>query len=232
MTKSHLKRLAAPKSWPIKKKEQKFIMRPKPGSHPLHLGLPLGLVLRNLIENVKTSKEQKYLLQNKEVFINNRLIRDPKLMVGFMDTVSIPLIEKYYRILINKKGKICLVETNTNDAKIKLCKIKSKNVVKKGLIQLNFSNGENILVNKKDYKIGDVVVINTTTNKITDSFKLEKDSLVYIMEGQKVGEVGKIEKFEGGQVIINLKNKKSITTSKQYIFVIGKDKPAIMLPTK
>lgn len=35
MVRRHLKRIAAPKTWPIKRKEHKWIVRPTPGPHPL-----------------------------------------------------------------------------------------------------------------------------------------------------------------------------------------------------
>ena len=124
MTKSHLKRLAAPKCWQIKKKKNKYIIKPKPGPHNAKLGTPLSLVLRNLLKNVKTSKEAKYLLNNKDVFINNKIRRDPKFVVGFMDIVSIPLTEENYRVLLNKNGKIYLHPIKEKESKTRLCKIK------------------------------------------------------------------------------------------------------------
>ena len=229
MVKSHLKRIATPKSWPIKKKENKFIIRPRPGPHTFKLAIPLNLILKNLIKNVKTTKEVKYILNNKDVFINNKIRRDHKFLVGLMDVVSIPLTEEYYRVLIDKKGKLFLLPIKEKESKTKICKIKSKNTAKKGLIQLGFSNGETMLVNKKDYKTGDVVVINCTDNSIINLLKLEKGALVYIIDGKKVGEMGKVEEITDKEIIIRSKNKKLIQTSKKYALVIGKEKPVISL---
>ena len=232
MGKAHIKRLAAPKTWPINKKKEKFIIRPNPGPHSFKTDIPLNIILKNLIKNIKTSKEGKYLLTHKEIFVNNKIRRNPKLLVGFMDTISIPLTEKFYRVSINKSGKICLIPIKENESKIKLCKIKSKKIIKKGMVQLNFSNGENMLVNKKDYGVNDVVVINSVDNKISNLLKFKKGSLVYINKGKKVGEIGKIEDIKGKEIIIKLKNKKIIKTLKDYVFVIGEDKPIITLNEK
>ena len=126
MTKVHQKRLSAPKSWTIKRKKEKFIIRGKPGQHSFKTAIPLNLVLKNLMKCVKTTKEVKYVLNNKEIFINNKIRRDSKFFVGFMDTIAIPLTEEYYRMLIDKKGKFFLLDIKENESKIKLCKIKNK----------------------------------------------------------------------------------------------------------
>ncbi|MHA1832356.1 MAG: 30S ribosomal protein S4e, partial [Candidatus Baldrarchaeia archaeon] len=46
--KRHLKRLPAPRFWPIHKKEFKWTVRPSPGPHPMNRCLPLLLIVRDI----------------------------------------------------------------------------------------------------------------------------------------------------------------------------------------
>ena len=70
MSKSHLKRLAVPKTWDIKKKGIKFVTRPNLGAHPRKLSVPINLVIRDLLSYAKSNKEVKYILS--ENLINGR----------------------------------------------------------------------------------------------------------------------------------------------------------------
>ena len=107
MAKKHLKRLNAPKSWKIKRKGIKFITRPNPGAHSFSLGMPINIVLREIFEYAKTTKEVKNILNNKEVLINGVRRKDHRFIVGFMDIIAIPGIKAYFRVLLDKKGKLC-----------------------------------------------------------------------------------------------------------------------------
>ena len=42
----HLKRLPAPVNWPIHRKEFRWVVKSRPGPHPLDRSLPLLLVVR------------------------------------------------------------------------------------------------------------------------------------------------------------------------------------------
>ena len=72
-------------------------------------------------------------------------------------------------------------------------------------------------------------------NKVKEHIKFEKGALIYITDGNKVGEIGilKEEKMsEGSQPtkIVCSNNDKEFTTLKSYAYVIGKTKPVITLP--
>ena len=57
MPKNHLKPQKAPKTWVIKRKNVRFITRPKPGAHEMSFSMPLNLIFKNILEKVKTNKE-------------------------------------------------------------------------------------------------------------------------------------------------------------------------------
>jgi len=226
--KSHLKRLAIPRSWDVNRKKTVYIARPLPGGSPKDMTMPLQVLLRDILKFAKTAKEVRYILHNKEVIINGKRRKESRFPVGLMDVMVIPDLKKAYRMMLNTKGKLLAVEIKPDQAKFKLCKIKNKTSGKKGT-QLNFSDGSNVIVSKDTYKTYDVVVLEFEKNKIKDHFKFDKESPVFLIGGKKVGHTGKILDIKDKYIIIKT-DKGEFETAKRYAFVIGKDKPAIEIP--
>lgn len=227
MVKRHLKRLYIPQSWDIKKKSNKFITRPKPGSHPFELGMPLNLIIRNLLKYAKTNDEVKKILNNEEILVDSKRRKDYRFITGFMDVVSIPKLKKNYRIILNKKGKLFILPITEQEAKIKVCKIIGKKLVK-GKTQLNLFDSRNILVDKDNYKVGDSLLIELPNQKIKECLKLEKGASVFVMGGKKTGSTGTVEDIIKRKVIIK-KEKSIFEVPFDYIFVVGKNKTSIKL---
>lgn len=228
MTKNHLKRIATPRSWPLLRKERKFVTRPNPGSHPLFEGLALGTFMTEIINIVKTKKEARNVLNNKEVLVDGKRRKDHRYMVGLMDVVSIPEAKKNYRIIFNKKGKVCVVEIDEKEAKLKPAQIIGKSKVK-GKIQLNLSGGRNLLVEKDGFKVGDMVVLQLPEQKITEHIKMEKGAMALLLAGQHIGDIGTVEDMRGEEIIFKSKDKGVFETLKRYAFVVGKGKSVIKL---
>ena len=63
----HLKRYFAPKTWKIKRKELTFISRPSPGPHNTAMALPLGVILRDMLNFQKRCWELMMLKENAKV---------------------------------------------------------------------------------------------------------------------------------------------------------------------
>jgi len=229
----HLKRLYAPKNWPIMRKEYKWIARPLPGPYKIDKCVTLNIILKDILKYAKTTKEVKYILNNKEVLVNKVIRKDHKFPVGFMDVLEIPRINDYYRVLYDKNGNFILKKINKEDSKIKLCKIIKKFVVKGGKQQITLHDGNNIFA-KDDYKVGDTVVINIENKKIIDWIKLEKDNLIYLVDGKHIGEMGVItnvlnfENVQKPRVAFKIGNE-VFETLKDYVFVIGKKQPVVMV---
>lgn len=236
----HLKRLAASKHYPIKKKEYKFTTTPNPGPHKKDGCIPLQILLRDSLKIAETSKEAKKILKNKDILVDGRSKTDPKYPIGLMDVITIPKTKKYYRI-IPQKGKLTLIEISKEKSMIKLCQITGKTTIKKGYEQLNLHDSRNILLKnekdtktKNDYKIGDTIEISLPDQKIIKHIKLEKNNIGLITHGKHEGKIGKIKEIH---IIKNLQknkinittDKKDIETLKKNIFVIGKDKSEITI---
>jgi small subunit ribosomal protein S4e len=229
MVKNHLKRLAVPKSWDIKRKENKFIVRPSSGGSKLEHSMPLLVVFRDIFEKAKTLKEMKFILNNKEILLNGTRVKKHDASVGLMDVVSIPETKESYRMLINKKGKITFVPADPSEANITFLKIANKSKVKGGKIQFNFSNGKNMVSEKNSYSTGDVLVVENPGNKIKEHLKLEKGNFAYLTGGKHIGTTGKVEEIKGNNLVLKSTENDLFETSKKYAFIIGKDKPIIAL---
>lgn len=226
----HLKRIPAPKNWIIKRKERTFITRPIPGPHKLNDSITLSILLKEFLNQAKTKKEVKYIINQNKLLIDKIPRKDYRFPVGIMDIVEIPSLKEKYIVLYNDKGKFML--NPIKDASQKLLKIIGKTVLKSGKIQLNFDDGRNIIIPKNNYDVGDTIVFDLENKKIKSHLKLEKDVLIYLTEGSHKGRIGKLQKIEEKEGSENQRitftiGKESLVTLKKYAFVIGKDKPVI-----
>jgi len=230
----HLKRIAAPKAWPILKKIKTFVVKTTPGPHSMKNAISVFTLLKEMLKIAKTTTEAKKIINNKELLINQKLLKQGKVPVGFMDVVSIPKLKKHYRMLLNQYGKLQLYEIPEKNADFVLSKIKNKTIVKKGIVQLNLEDGRNLLVEKDTYKTGDTLKIKVPEQKIIDHFKLEKGNVAYVISGKHAGEIGTIKEVTKGTGKIpasaTLESKTgTFKTVRRYVFVIGKDKPVIKI---
>jgi len=231
---AHLKRLLAPDFWKISKKEFKWTVSPRPGPHPKFECIPLLIIVRDILELAETGREAKRIIKKGEILVDGRARKDHAYPVGLMDVITIPKIEKYYRIVPSKKG-LGLIEIEKKEADLKLCKIVNKTTIKGNKTQLNLHDGRNMLVKEDEYKTGDSLLIQLPSQKIKEHLKLEKNSLVMVLKGKNAGKMGKVKNIlprrhmtERNKVICDIEGKKS-EVLKEYVFVVGKDKPVIKL---
>jgi small subunit ribosomal protein S4e len=225
--KSHLKRLVVPKSWKLLKKEEKFVVRPRPGAHPAKLSMPISLLLKNL-GYASTTNEVKKILNTKEVLIDGTRVKEHKVPVGFMDIITIKETNDILRVVLDEKGRLKLIPADKDEALLKLSRIKGKKVLTKGKMQLNLEDNRNILIDKGDYKVGDTVLITVPFQEIKQHLKLEKGAFIYLIGGKHIGHKGTIESIEGNKLIYT-SAKKKYESLKKYAFVIGKEKESIKL---
>ncbi len=229
-----LKRLAAPKTWKISRKEGKWIVKPRPGPHSLETSIPLGVVIRDMLKLAKTMKEVRYILRNGKVKVDGKIRKDYKFPVGFMDTISIPTINKYYRVIYDKLGRIDIVEIPQSEANKKLVRINGKRLVRGGKIQLNLHDGRNILTDNSSLKPGDTLLISLPDQSIEETVKLEPGKLAYITGGSHSGELGSVVEVIPGTMtrpaLVKLKNDDTeIVTRKDYVFVVGDENPKVTI---
>ncbi len=229
MVKNHMKRLTAPRTWRILRKEETFVTRPSPGGHSMELAVSLNTFLKENAKVSNTTKETKYLLTKQSVNVNGKKKRDFKHQAGFLDVISMPGQDKHFIVTLDRKGKIVAKQISKSDANKTLSRIINKTPVKNKKLQLNLMNGMNILVDEKqakDYKPGDSLIISIPGNKVEKHIKLEKDSKAIVFLGKHSGTHGEIKEIDVDTVTIKA-GKETFETKKEYVLVTGKDKPEI-----
>ena len=223
---NHLKRLASPKTWEVKRKGLKFITKPVPGPHNHQNSLSLNTLLKEILSYATTTRDVKKVLNTNEIRIDGKTRKDFRFPVGIFDTVEFPTIDEQFRMVINKNGKLHLVRISKEEAKIKPCKIVGKTSMK-DKVQLNLYDGKNILAEKGPYKVGDSILISLPDNKIVKHLKFEKNSTIYLTGGRHIGDLGNVDDIIKDKVLYRDEKGNLIETSKEYAFVVGEDKLTI-----
>ena len=230
----HLKRVAAPRSWPITRKTSKWVAKPSPGPHSEEYGMPLIVVLRDLLHVADKAKEIKQVLHEGKVLVDGKVRKDPHFPVGLFDVISIPDIKAGYRVMIGDDAKFKLVPVS--DANAKLLKIVNKTTVTGGKTQLNFHDGTTMLADNS-YHAKDSIVLSVPEKKIAQHLTYSVGSMAFVTGGKHAGTLGKIKEIR----IIKSTTPNRITIStpagdfdtvEKYVFVVGKDTPAIDLGVK
>lgn len=230
----HLKRLNAPRALQLHRKEETWTIKSSPGPHPLDESIPLSLVVRDYLGLCDTYRESKRIIANGEILVDMVKRKNHKFPCGLMDVISIPKLKKDFRVLFNQRGKLTLVPISSKDAGWKLCRIEEKTIVKGNQIQLNLHDGRNKLVEKDEYKTGDVLKISFKDKKISDAYQFTKGNVSMIIGGSHVGEIANIQDVElitsSKPNLTKMKGINEFLTLKNYVFPIGKNKPMIKLP--
>jgi len=228
----HMKRLAAPGTWPLKRKVSVWATKQSPGAHSIESSMPAVMVLRDMIGACDTAREAKRIIGNRELFVDGTAVKNPKAPIGLMDTVTVPKMNLNYRMLLTDKGKLTLVPISEDEAKWKLCRIEGKTKIDGGKIQLNLSGGRNIVLDKNMYKTGDTLKIDVADQKVLGSYPMSDGASALIINGALAGKVETI----ADHVVVKgpadniIRFKSGIETVMRNVFIIGSSKPEIKLP--
>jgi small subunit ribosomal protein S4e len=227
-----MKRLTAPRTWQVTRKTSHWIVKPRAGPHPVEEAIPLAIILRDMLHHCDTYQEAKQIIGGRNILVDGRVVTDPKFPLGLMDVLSIPKTKEHLRILKNRRGKMVLQRIDPGEARWKLVRIENKKVVPGGKVQLNLHDGRNLLIEKNEYKTGDVLKIELPGQKILGSFPEAAGSLAMLTGGNHVGELATIAGFEEKKnPMPNLvKFKEGFSTIRPYVFTIGVTVPEIKLP--
>jgi small subunit ribosomal protein S4e len=231
----HLKRLNAPDSWHIAKKTQVFITKTTPGPHNAN-AMPIAVWLRDHMGLARNLKEVKQILSQKDVIINGRTCRDPKMGIGIFDIISLPRIGQHYRILRDKKGRHRTIAIDEEAAKTRLAKILNKTIVSGGRIQLNLRSGDNVLADNQ-YRPRDSVVLSLIPeekSRIVDHFPFAVGNMAMVIGGRHSGKVARIVAIDTipgsvpNRVILEDEASKArFDTIDSYIYMVGRETPAL-----
>ncbi len=229
MVKRHMKRIASPASWHLLKKEHVFVTRPRPGAHRLAQGMPLTVVLKELIPVSKTTHEARKVLIANVIKVDGKRRIMSRFITGLFDVISLSA-DEHYRLMLNSRGRFTAVQIPASEAGIKPAKVLGKRSVRGGRIMLSLSGGRNLLLDKSDVNVGDTVMIGIPKTELKKHLPLREGALIYLQGGRHIGKVGKVTAMHSGQITFTSRDgKEKNETSKAYAVVIGTDREDITL---
>jgi small subunit ribosomal protein S4e len=129
----------------------------------------------------------------------------------------------------DSRGMFYLQSVDASDAK-RLVRIANKTTIKGGKLQLNLNDGSNMIVDG-DYKAGDSLVLSLDDGKIADRIEFKEGNLAMVIGGQHTGQVGTLKAIyvvkssRPNRVVIS--GQKEFETIVDYVYMIGRDTPAI-----
>jgi len=192
----HLKRQNISKNWPIARKGNTFAVKPLSKK-----GIPLLIILRDLLKIAQTREEVKKAIQRKHLLVNNRVVKDERIGLALFDTISILPSKIYYRLELSEKGKFELNKIKEDESNKKIAKIINKKTIAGKKIQLNLNDGGNFLVEPKfSCMVNDSAIINFKDKKIEKCLPLKEKSNAIIFAGKHSGKIGQIEKIISEQI--------------------------------
>ena len=127
MSSSHMKRLAMPRSWPLTRKTEVWISRPRPCGHPIERCMALGVVLRDILGVAQSMREAKRALATRRILVDGRVTTDMRRGVGIMDVLSVG--DEHYRCILDNNGKLRYASISAKDASHKLCRVDGKTTI-------------------------------------------------------------------------------------------------------
>jgi small subunit ribosomal protein S4e len=191
----HQKRLSVPKSWPVERKTATWTVKADAGPHG-EAGVPLLIVLRDVLGYVDSRKEANYALNQNNVLVNGDAVSDVERPIGMFDILAFAEREEFYRVFPDEGGRLALTPIDADAADSRLGKIVRKSQVTGGDYQLTLHDGANVRVapdEASDYDTGDSLVVDNETKEIVAHFTYEEGALVTAVAGSHAGEIGRIE---------------------------------------
>ena len=238
----HLKRMHAPRFWPIHVKEAQWTKKPRPGPHANETSLPLSIIVRDVLKYAKTGRGAESIISQRKVKVDGKTRIDAKYPTGLMDVIEIPEAKVAVRVLPIRGKGLSVANIPQPEAAFKLCRIEDKRTVRGGNFQLNLHDGRNILLKVTDprrpedtYGTFDTIQIGIPDQKILRHLKFSEGSQVIVTSGRNLGRIGRVKKIEEGSaarppmVTIEDAESKIFQTVANYVFVVGEDKPLIQL---
>ncbi|XP_041023668.1 40S ribosomal protein S4-like isoform X2 [Juglans microcarpa x Juglans regia] len=152
------------------------------------------------------------------------------------DVVSIPKTNENFRLLYDTKGRFRLHSIRDDEAKFKLCKVRSVQFGQKGIPYLNTYDGRTIRYPDPLIKANDTIKLDLESNKIADFIKFDVGNVVMVTGGRNRGRVGVIksrEKQKGSFETIHVQDATGheFATRLSNVYTIGKGtKPWVSLP--
>ena len=191
----HQKRLSVPNSWPVERKEQTFTVKADAGPHG-EAGVPLLILLRDVLGYVDSKKEARYALGQDSVLVNGTAVSDEERPIGMFDILAFAEREEFYRVFPDEGGRLSLTPIDADAAGSRLGKVVGKQQVPGGETQLTLHDGATLLTDDESITRNDSIVISNDDNAVVAHFPYEEGALVTAVDGEHAGEIGEIEQIQ------------------------------------
>jgi len=193
---NHQKRLSAPDSWPVERKTETFTVKADAGPHG-EAGVPLLVILRDVLGYADSRKEARYALNQDSVLINGQAVSDEERPVGMFDILVFVEREEFYRVFPGEGGRLSLTPIDAESAGSKLGKVVEKRHVPGGDLQLTLHDGRTLVVDEDTpYDGGDSLVVSNRDSEVVAHFEYEEGALVTAVDGEHAGEVGVVDEIQ------------------------------------
>lgn len=228
-----LKRQMAPQFWGITRKEKRFVITVKPGSHAKSYSVPTAVFLRDMLSIVTSLREAKASIYSGRVKVDGVVRKSLHHSIGLMDVVELADVSDIYRLVPTEDKLLKPIKINESEKSKKLVRVTTKTTLNKGKLQIGFHDGRSIISDTK-VSVGDACLIQVPEQKILEVIKLETGIQGLVTRGNNAGQIGKIESIEEGtfilpkRVILTLGERK-IEIPADIIMPIGKLEPIIQL---
>lgn len=224
----HQKRLSVPNSWPVERKTATFTVKAAAGPHG-EQGVPLLIVLRDVLGYVDNRKEARYALNQGTILINGDSLDDEERPIGMFDIVEFTERDEHYRVFPDEGGRLALSPIDAADADSKLGKIVGKGQVPGGNTQLALHDGHTLEVDEGGEYAGSDSIVIDHDDEILAHFPYEEGALVTAVRGQHAGEIGEIEEIQvtpgssANNVIVTQEEGDGFETIADYVVVIDEN---------
>ena len=196
---TRLKVQKAPAFWDISRKKHRFVLKPMAGPYAISESYSLGVLLRDILKLTNSMREARRIILEGKVKVDGKIRYDEHFPVGLMSIVSIEPINKHYRLL--PKNKALLAPLAIDDPDLKVCKIKSKVMIRGNRLQYGLHDGRTI-INNLNANVNDSLLLKVPEQEITKHIRLEKGASAMIIKGDNAGKIGVIDEVKEGTYIL------------------------------
>ena len=228
-----LKRQMAPTFWRITRKEKRFVVTVKPGSHKKDFAIPTAVFLRDVLKIVSDLREAKFTIYGGKVSVDGAKIKSLHHGIGLMDVIELDGVKEIYRLVPLDGIVLKPIIIPESEKTKKLVTVTSKNTIKNGKTQIGFHDGRS-LIDDTEVSVGDTCVMQVPEQNILEVIKLESGSQGLITQGTNAGQIGIIKNIKEGTFILPKRvdisiGEKQIEIPATLIMPIGKEKEAIQI---
>ncbi|PSQ15623.1 30S ribosomal protein S4e [Halobacteriales archaeon QS_7_69_60] len=227
---NHQKRLSVPNSWPVERKEETYTTKAGAGPHG-EGGVPLLIVLRDVLGYVDSRKEARYALGQDSVLVNGTPVSEERRPIGMFDILAFREREEYYRVFPDEGGRLSLTPIDADAAGSKLGKIVGKRQVPGGDTQLTLHDGRTLVVeDDSPYSNNDSIVVSNEGEEVVAHFTYEEGALVTAVRGAHAGRIGTIDEIQvtpgssdNNVLIEDFEGDEDFETVEEYVVVIDEN---------